>query len=137
MPIVYAREQSLSLDDFLAILDASGLAERRPVDDRVRLQKMLDHADLTVTARTEAGAIVGVARCVTDFAYCLFCSDLAVDKAFQGQGIAKQLLALVCELTPQVKAHLLTSAPGAVSFYEHVGYQRMPNAFYFDRFAEP
>lgn len=129
MTITYAAEATLSVNEFKHILIASGLAERRPADDEVRLQKMLAGADLTIVARNAEGIAVGVARCVTDFAYCLYCSDLAVDTAYQGRGIGKRLLAETVSAAPGVKTFLLLSAPKAVSFYEAAGYTRTPNAF--------
>ena len=35
---------------------------------------------------------VGVARSVTDFAYCCYLSDLAVDEQYQKQGIGLKLI---------------------------------------------
>jgi len=131
--ITLTREDSLSLADFRRVLDRSGLAERRPQDE-ARLQAMLDGADLIVTARDDAGAIVGVARSITDWAYCLYCSDLAVDSAHQGHGIGKALLAETARLAPGVATYLLLSAPAAMTFYQQAGYEALPNAF---RFAPP
>ena len=128
--IAYRREDALPLSDFQLVLQASGLAERRP-EDAARLQAMLTNADLIVTARTTDGAIVGVARSITDWSYCLYCSDLAVDRAFQGRGIGKALLAETARLAPAVTGFYLLSAPKAVSFYEHAGYERLPDAFRF------
>lgn len=51
MPIVYALEPELSAAEFRAILIASTLGERRPVDDPGRLDRMLREADVIVTAR--------------------------------------------------------------------------------------
>ncbi len=90
--ITYANELDLSVDDFIAVLNSSGLATRRPVNNRPRLAKMLEKADLTVVARDETGKIVGVARSITDWSYCLYCSDLAVDKDYQGLGIGKKTI---------------------------------------------
>src|ERR1700677_4770469 len=91
MTIVYAVEPELSVKEFRDILVASTLAERRPVDGTKRLEKMLRHADVIVTARN-AGRLVGLARAVTDFSYCCYLSDLAVDLIFQHQGIGKRLI---------------------------------------------
>lgn len=134
MAIVYAVEPGLPLADFIAVLERSGLGARRPMGDPVRLQKMLDGADLIVTARDD-GRIVGVARSITDHAYCLYCSDLAVDDAWQGRGIGKALLAETARQAQGVKSCLLVSAPGAVGFYEAAGYERIADAFYFHRAA--
>ncbi len=126
--ITYQREASLSIDDFIDILNRSGLAERRPVGDRERIAAMLKHANLIITAR-EGGRLVGVARSMTDFAYFCYCSDLAVDKAYQGRGIGKALLeATQAELHPKAAFYLI-SAPAAVGFYERIGMQRHERCF--------
>ncbi|MCB9994120.1 MAG: GNAT family N-acetyltransferase [Hyphomicrobiaceae bacterium] len=131
MTITYQTEPQLQAADFIDILVRSGLAQRRPADNPARIAKMLENADLVVTARNESGLLVGIARSITDWSYCLYCSDLAVDKAAQGKGIGKALLAETARLAPEVKSHILLSAPAAVSFYEHAGYQHHPAAFLF------
>lgn len=131
--ITYDIEPDLPAQEFLTLLTASTLAERRPVDQPQRIAKMLAASDLIVTARDAAGHLVGVARSITDFAYCLYCSDLAVDQAHQGRGIGKALLQETVKATPEVKTHLLLSAPGAMSFYETAGYERAENCFIFHR----
>lgn len=89
--IVIQQEPQLTAEEFLAVLERSGLAERRPVGAPERIAEMLAHANLIITAR-DGGKIVGVSRSVTDFAYCCYCSDLAVDRGYQGRGIGRQLL---------------------------------------------
>ncbi|WP_226553524.1 GNAT family N-acetyltransferase [Celeribacter naphthalenivorans] len=131
--ITYAIEPDLSASEFLSLLAASTLAERRPVDQPQWIAKMLANSDLIVTARDTAGHLVGVARSVTDFSYCLYCSDLAVDARVQGRGIGKALLRETVKAAPEVKTHLLLSAPGAMSFYEAAGYELVENCFIFHR----
>ncbi|MBW6417192.1 GNAT family N-acetyltransferase [Celeribacter sp. PS-C1] len=131
--ITYAIEPDLSASEFLSLLAASTLAERRPVNQPQRIARMLANSDLIVTARDAVGHLVGVARSVTDFAYCLYCSDLAVDVRFQGRGIGKALLQETVSAAPEVKTHLLLSAPGAMSFYEAAGYEAAGNCFIFHR----
>src|SRR5215469_17178024 len=75
--IAYTDEPALSVDEFIDVLRRSTLAERRPVDDRGRIGRMLVHADIRLCARDAKGVLVGVARAVTDFAYCCYLSDLA------------------------------------------------------------
>lgn len=127
--IVFAQEPDLSAAAFASLLAASGLAERRP-SDISRLDAMLRGAQLVVTARDD-GALVGVARSITDWAYCLYCSDLCVAASHQGRGIGKALLGQTARAAPQVKSCLLLSAPGAVGFYEAAGYPRHDGAFLF------
>ena len=133
MSIVYQLEPELSAAEFALLLKESGLAARRP-QDLTRLDVMLRAAQLVVTARN-AGRLVGLARSITDWAYCLYCSDLCVDRAEQRKGIGKALLARTAAEAPGVKTCLLLSAPDAVSFYEAAGFQRHDGAFVFARGA--
>ena len=120
MPIIYAEERELCAEEFISVLRASGLAERRPVEDVKRIESMLRNANVIVTARS-AGALVGVCRGVSDFSFCFYLSDLAVDRKYQGRGIGRrlieeshQLAGLHCTLT-------LTAAPDAATYYPHIG----------------
>jgi len=90
--IRYQLEPNLSATDFADILQRSTLAERRPADNLQRLDGMLRHADVIVTARNESGLLVGVSRAISDFHYCTYLSDLAVDEAAQGHGIGRRLI---------------------------------------------
>ena len=93
MTITYAIENGLGVDEFVDVLKRSGLAERRPVDEADVIRAMVDNADLTITARDGEGRLVGVARSVTDFAYCCYLSELAVDRDCQRSGIGRELMA--------------------------------------------
>jgi ribosomal protein S18 acetylase RimI-like enzyme len=122
-PVIYQTEPSLTSDEFIDLLVRSTLAERRPVEDRDRIEAMLRNADLIVTARIE-GRLVGVARAITDFVYCCYLSDLAVDETCQRQGIGKELMRRVAEAAgPQTKLILL-AAPKAVDYYPKIGMVR-------------
>jgi GNAT superfamily N-acetyltransferase len=126
--IEIGREDRLAAEEFLDVLHRSGLAERRPVGDATRIAGMMENANLFVTAR-DAGKLIGVSRCVTDFAYCCYCSDLAVDRAYQRQGIGQLLLAATrAALHPQATLYLI-AAPAAISYYEHIGMTRHDRCF--------
>jgi GNAT superfamily N-acetyltransferase len=120
--IVYTLEPGLTSEDFAKVLRSSGLAERRPVDDRVRLERMLRGADVILTARVD-GMIIGISRALTDGAYCTYLSDLAVDRDFQGRGIGRKLIALTHEKAGSQTSLVLLAAPTAESYYPHVGLQ--------------
>ena len=84
-----------------------------------RIKAMLKNANLIITARNK-GELIGVARSLTDFAYCTYLSDLAVDIEYQKQGIGKELIRLTKKETPKAKVILL-AAPKAVHYYPHIG----------------
>lgn len=126
--IQYEVNGPLTVEEFVSVLESSTLAERRPIDDRGCLEEMLRHANLTITARSK-GKVVGVARSVTDYSYCCYLSDLAVDLAFQRSGIGRELLKRTRnELGPRCRIILL-SAPAAVDYYPHLGFEKHPQAW--------
>lgn len=118
--IIYQIEPSLRADEFVDVLRRSTLAERRPVTDGVVIAGMLDHAGLIVTARV-GGRLVGVARSLTDFSYCTYLSDLAVDTEHQGRGIGRELVRRTHEAAGRHTTLVLLAAPKARSYYPHIG----------------
>lgn len=128
MPIHYRVNVPLDVDTFIDLLRRSGLAARRPVEDRECMTGMLRHANLTVTA-WQNDVLVGIARAVTDFSYACYLSDLAVDRACQRSGIGKALQAAVQQqLGPRCKL-ILIAAPAADSYYAHLGLSRNPRCW--------
>ncbi|GEO98000.1 GNAT family N-acetyltransferase [Methylobacterium haplocladii] len=133
--IVYGVEPNLSAAEFRRVLVASGLDARRPAGDPDRLERMLRGANLIVTARayTPERALLGVARVITDFAYCAYVSDLAVARPQQGSGIGRGLLDAVRKQVGPEVAVILIAAPGIETYYDGIGMSRVAHAFRFDR----
>ena len=126
--ILFDLEPELSAEEFRAILIASTLAERRPADDLSRLYAMLRNADLIVTAR-DSGRLVGLARAVTDFSYCCYLSDLAVDAAYQRQGIGKRLIDETHRAAGENTTLILVAAPAAETYYPRIGMKNLASCW--------
>lgn len=120
----YAIEPDLEPAGHIDVLRRSTLAGRRPVEDADRIAKMLTGANVIMTTRDDDGTLVGVARAITDFAYCTYLSDLAVDVASQGTGIGRELIRLVDEKAGLDTRLILLSAPAAQSYYPHIGMEK-------------
>ncbi len=134
--IDYTTEVPLTPTTFTDLLRRSTLAERRPVDDAETIAGMIAHADLTVTA-WDGEQLVGVARSVTDFTYCCYLSDLAVDVAYQRQGIGVELIARTqAALGPRCNLILL-AAPAAADYYSHIGFVHHPRCWILPRDQRP
>lgn len=132
--ITYQIENDLSVIEFREILVNSTLGKRRPVDEPQRLSKMLDNGNLIITAR-ENGKLIGVARSLTDFSFCTYLSDLAVDEGYQKKGIGKELIRLTKLETPDARLILL-SAPAAVEYYPKIGMKKWEQCFTITEISE-
>lgn len=124
MPTVTCQlEPDLTPEDFIDVLVRSTLAERRPVSDLDTIRAMLKNADVIVTARLD-GLLVGISRAITDFAYCTYLSDLAVDERHQRQDIGRELIRRTHEAAGLHTTLILLAAPKAQVYYPHVGMTR-------------
>jgi ribosomal protein S18 acetylase RimI-like enzyme len=132
MPIRYALEPDLSAEEFRSVLAASTLGERRPLHDLDRLSRMLRNADLVVTAR-DAHRLVGISRAVTDFSFCCYLSDLAVDVEYQHRGIGKRLIAETHRAAGEETTLILVAAPAAEGYYPKIGLQPHRSCWTIDR----
>lgn len=130
--IVFAREATLEVDEFVDILIRSTLAQRRPISDRVVLAGMLERADVIVTARLD-GHLIGISRAISDFSYCTYLSDLAVDQAHQGKGIGRTLIRQTHEYAGLHTALILLAAPKAHTYYPHIGMRPHTSCWIADR----
>lgn len=129
MTVIWDIENDLGADEFIDVLRRSGLDARRPVDQRERVATMLENSNLVVTARDADGLLIGVSRCVTDFAYCCYCSDLAVDRERQGQGVGRELVRRSREAAGDGASFLLLSAPGVEGYYLRTGFEKFETCY--------
>ena len=117
---------------FIDLLERSGLAERRPVGSEDTIAAMLEQANLLCTA-WNGERLVGVARSLTDFVFCCYLSDLAVDLAWQHRGIGRELVRLTqLQLGPDAKIILL-AAPAAREYYPKLGFTAHPSAWVWEK----
>ena len=122
----------ITTDQFIGLLRAATLTDRRPVDDRACIEGMLNNSNLIVTAR-DSEKLVGMARSMTDFHFACYLSDLAVDEQYQKQGIGKRLQNLPQQqLRPKCKLILVT-APNANDYYQQIGYRHNPRCWWLER----
>ena len=90
---------------------------------------MIAGANFIVTAR-EDGVILGLARCITDYAWIAYCAELAVKESAQGRGVGAGLIAKIRELLGPSIGLVLISEPEAIGFYERIGMERQDRAFF-------
>ncbi len=89
---------------------------------------MLRQSDVIATAR-ERQRLVGISRAITDFSHCCYLSDLAVDVAYQRQGIGKRLIEETHKAAGDLTSLILVAAPAAEAYYPRIGMQQRPSCW--------
>lgn len=131
MDIAYRTAGPIAPEAVSELFARAGL--RRPIGDLERIGRMIEHADELYTA-WDQDRLVGLVRAVTDYAYCCYISDLAVDRDYQGYGIGKQLVRLLKETLGEDEIqYVLTSTSKAAGFYEKIGFEKADKAYVIKR----
>lgn len=132
MIITYQKNCSLTTDDIIRVFRASSI--KRPIDDPDRITTMFAHANLVISAWHDA-RLIGIARALTDYSYCCYLSDLAVDKDYQHHGVGSELIAHVRRNLSDHVSLILVSAPSAAEYYPKVGFSPLEYGFIIKRLA--
>ena len=128
MSIQYKVNQPITSVQFIELLSKTTLGARRPIDQMETIDAMLENANLLITA-WQGEHLVGVARSVTDFAFCCYLSDLAVDESVQSSGIGKTLIRMTKDALQPKCSLILLSAPQAVDYYPKIGFTQHNSAW--------
>lgn len=128
--IAYRTGNVPDVDTVIRLYESSTLGERRPIGDRNRMDHMIRHANLIVTA-WDGDRLVGLARSLTDFVYATYLADLAVDLDYQKQGIGRELIRRTQREAPTSRIILL-AAPKAVDYYPRIGFRPHTSAWVLD-----
>ena len=135
MTISYRVNQNIPVVKFIELLERSGLAERRPVDDKECIQGMLNGANLLVTA-WDGMKLIGLSRALTDFHYACYLSDLAVDREYQRSGVGRELIMRTRKQLGAKTKVILLAAPDAQSYYPRLGFTANERCWVLDGEAE-
>ena len=128
--IKYLKNVDLNLEDIILVFEKSSI--NRPIGNKNRIKSMFDNSNLIISA-WDQDKLVGLCRALTDFSYCCYLSDLAVDTDYQRQGIGKTMIDLVKKEISDEVSLVLLSAPSAMSFYPKVGFGKIENGFIINR----
>ena len=118
------KEERILADEYIGFLKRTDLGSQYPKERfEERIKKLVRNVSISLTARNEAGLLVGVLFGLTDFCYWLYITDLGVDRAYERQGIATKLMRTAHDLAGGEKdiAVYLVANENAVPFYEKLG----------------
>ena len=123
MSVRLSLEKRPSAAQFIALLEAAGIAHRRPVDRPDIIQAALDGSNVVVTA-WDGDALVGALRAITDFCLHCYVGEIAVDPGNQRAGVGLEMQRLLRnQLGPECKIKL-SSTEQASTYYPRIGYVR-------------
>ena len=128
--ITYKIAKSFDIEKIIEVFESSGIV--RPTKEKELIKSMFENANLVYFAYDNE-ELIALARCVTDFSYCCYLSDLAVKKDYQKQGIGKMLIEKVKEHIGEKVALILLSASTAMNYYPKVNFEKADNAFIIKR----
>ena len=87
------QQERLSPEAYIEFLRHTDLGSQYPKERfHERIAILVEKASISLTARDDTGALIGVALGLTDFAYWLFLTDLGVRRDWTGRGVGKALL---------------------------------------------
>ena len=109
------REERLTPESYIDFLRHTDLGSQYPKERfHERIATLVEKASISLTARDDAGDLIGVCFGITDFAYWLFITDLGVVREWTGKGVGK---ALVRELHRIAGASLAGSGEANIIMY--------------------
>lgn len=126
MSFTYKINHPLNLVEIVRVLEMSGI--RRPTADIDRIQRMFS-APCIVLSAWDCDKLIGLARSLTDYAYCCYLSDLAVDRDYQNRGVGSELVRRTQAVAGDEVSLMLLSTPEALSYYPKLGFEYASNAF--------
>jgi ribosomal protein S18 acetylase RimI-like enzyme len=124
--ITYQINRKLITEEVSNLFKKSGI--NRPAEDLDRIQRMIENADINISA-WDNDLLVGIARSITDYSFCCYLSDLAVDKDYQNRGIGKELVRITKEHIGEEVSLILLASPIAMEYYPHIGFEKLDNCF--------
>ena len=87
------RKERLAPEAYIEFLRHTDLGSQYPKERfHERIATLVEKASISLTARDDAGDLIGVGFGITDFAYWLFITDLGVAREWTGKGVGKALV---------------------------------------------
>lgn len=130
------REERLTPEAYIEFLRHTDLGSQYPAERfHERIATLLQRAAISLTARDEAGALIGVGLGITDFAYWLFITDLGVVREWTGRGVGKALVRQMHRIAGGEDEIIMYTCANenATGFYEKLGMTRPEDVYVLNR----
>lgn len=118
----------ITVAELLQLYRTADFAQEKLADDPKRLQTMLAHTQLTATL-WDQDRLIGLARCLTDYEYSCYLSEIVISPEYRGQGLGKRLLNDLQSYLGDRVSIMLRADHSAINFYSKIGCTRIDNLF--------
>ena len=118
------REERLTPEAYIDFLRRTDLGSQYPRERfHERIATLVEKASISLTARDDAGDLIGVGFGITDFAYWLFITDLGVVREWTGKGVGRALVQEMHKLAGGEDNIIMYTCANenATGFYEKLG----------------
>jgi GNAT superfamily N-acetyltransferase len=96
---ISSNKKSVTSSEVCALYVDLGWGDRKKYP-AARMKRSLANCDIVISARNEAGELVGVMRALSDFAFETKVLDMVIDPDYQRQGIGKKAMKVLEKLVP-------------------------------------
>ena len=130
------REERLTPEAYIDFLRRTDLGSQYPKERfQERIATLVEKASISLTARDDAGDLIGVCFGITDFAYWLFITDQGVVREWTGKGVGKALVRELHRLAGgQENIIMYTCAnENATGFYEKLGMVKPDDIYMYNK----
>lgn len=124
------RQERLETKEYMQFLQRNELTNDYPAERfKRRIEKLVSSVNVSLVARNKEGMVVGVLFGLTDYAYLLYVTDLAVDKDYKHQGIGPRLIKKAVAIAggdKDIEVYFKAKTKNA-HFYEKIGMKKATN----------
>ena len=135
-PEIRIENTRICAEEYIDFLRRTDLGSQYPKERfEERIATLVESVSISLVARNKEGLAVGVLFGLTDFAYWLYVTDLGVDRAYEGQGIGRQLMKTAHDKAGGEKdiAVYLIANEKAIPFYEKLGMKKADDVMQYNR----
>ena len=130
------REERLTPEAYIGFLRRTDLGSQYPKERfHERIATLVEKASISLTARDDAGDLIGVGFGITDFAYWLFITDLGVVREWTGKGVGRALVREMHKLAGGEDNIIMYTCANenATGFYEKLGMVKPDDIYMYNK----
>ena len=136
--MIFYSEERITAGQYIEFLSRTDLGSQYPKENfESRIEKLVKNVSISLVARDKdcGNKIVGVLFGLTDFVYCLYVTDLGVDRSYEKKGIGSALMKKAHEFAGGEKeiAVYLIANDKAIPFYEKLGMKKSTDVMEYNR----